>query len=59
MIREVKVGGGGCSSLRVLGGGWVTMNSHGVEISIGGGVEAMVRNPTPRRFFFFFFFFSF
>ena len=43
MIREVKAGGGGSSSLRVLGGGWVTMNSHGVEISIAGGVEEMVR----------------
>ena len=43
MIREVKVGGGGCSSLGVRGGGWVTMNSHGVEISIAGGVRKMVR----------------
>ena len=49
MTREVKAGGGGCSSLRVLGGGWVTMNSHGVEISIAGGVVEMVRGPTPRR----------
>ena len=59
MIREVKAGGGGCSSLRVQGGGWVTMNSRGVEISIAGGVEEMVRDPTPRRFFFFSFFFFF
>jgi len=39
----------GCSSLRVRG--WMlTMNSHGVEISIAGCVEEMVRdpNPTPR-----------
>ena len=43
MIREMKAGGGGCSSLRVRGGGWVTMNSHGVEISIAGGVRKMVR----------------
>ena len=43
MIREVKAGGGGCSSLRVLGGGWVTMKTHGVEISIAGGVRKMVR----------------
>ena len=43
MIREVKAGGGGCSSLGVLGGGWVTMKSHGVEISIAGGVVEMVR----------------
>ena len=43
------------SSLRVRGGGWVTMNSHGVEISIAGGVVEMVRDPTPWRFFFFFF----
>ena len=55
MIREVKPGGGGCSSLRVQGGGWVTMNSPGVEISIAGGVDEMVRDPTPRRVFFFFF----
>ena len=43
MIREVKAGEGGCSSLRVLGGEWVTMNSHGVEISIAGGIEEIVR----------------
>ena len=30
---------------------------HDVEISIAGGVEEMVRGPTPRRCFFFFFFF--
>ena len=42
------------SSLRVQGGGWVTMNSHGVEISIAGGVRKMVPDPTPKRFFFFF-----
>ena len=28
-------------------------DSHGVEISITGGVGEMVRDPTPRRFFFF------
>jgi len=32
------------------------MNSHGVEISIAGGVVEMVRDPNPRSFFFFFFF---
>ena len=26
------------------GGGWVTTNSHGVEVSIAGGVEEMVRD---------------
>ena len=31
-------------------------DSHGVEISIAGGVGEMVR-ATPRRFFFFSFFF--
>ena len=30
-------------------------DSHGVEISIAGGVVEMFRDPTPRRFFFFFF----
>ena len=42
-----------CSSMRVRGGGWVTMNSHGVEISIAGGVRKMVRVPTPTHFLFF------
>ena len=32
-----------CSSLRVRGGGKVTMISHGVEISIARGVGEMVR----------------
>ena len=31
------------------------MNSHGVEISIAGGVRKMVLGPTPMPFFFFFF----
>ena len=44
------------SSERVRGGGWVTINSDGVEISIVGSVRKMVRDPTPKRFFFFFFF---
>ena len=35
-----------CSSLRVWGGGNVTMISHGVEISIAGGVRKMVRERT-------------
>jgi len=45
-----KVGGGGCRSRRVRmqlteSAGWVvTMNSHGVEISIAGCVEEMVRS---------------
>ena len=33
------------------------MNSHGVEISIAGGVGEMVRDPTPKSFFFVFVFF--
>jgi len=70
MIREVRHEGGGgahgkceCSSLRVRG--WMlTMNSHGIEISIAGCVEEMVCGPNPTPFFlflffFFFFFFSF
>jgi len=31
------------------------MISHGVEISIAGGVVAMVRGPIPWSFFFLFF----
>ena len=37
----------------------LTMKSHGVEISIAGCVEKMVRDPNPMPFSFFFFFFSF
>ena len=55
IILEVEVGGG-CSSLGVLGWWMLTMISHGVEISIAGGVVEMVRAPTPRRSFFFFLF---
>jgi len=36
-----------------------TMNSHGVEFSIAGGVEEIVRNPNPLSFYFFYFFFIF
>jgi len=36
-----------CSSLRVRGWWMLTMNSHGVEISIAGCVEEMVRDPNP------------
>src|ERR1700712_1475656 len=43
-------GGGGCSSLRVRWWWWLTMISHGVEISIGGGVEEMVRAKIPSLF---------
>ena len=32
---------------REEGGGWLTMKNHGVEISIAGGVEEMVR-ASPR-----------
>jgi len=34
----------------------LTMNSHGVEISIARCVEEMVRDPNPMPFFFFPFF---
>jgi len=54
MIREVRREGegaahgeGGCSSLRVRWWWMLTMNSHGVEISIAGCVEEMVRAPNP------------
>ena len=33
------------------------MNSDGVEISIAGGVEEMVRAQLPGGFFYFFYFF--
>src|ERR1700712_3147917 len=52
-------GGGVCSSLRVRGWMRLTMISHGVEISIAGGVEEMVRGQIPPPFFFFFLFKSF
>ena len=52
--QGVRVGSVWCNSMRVRGGGWVTINSHVVEISIAGGVRKMVRGPTTRRFLFFF-----
>jgi len=52
MIREVRLEGEGaahgecgCSTLRVRWWWMLTMNSHGIEISIAGCVEEMVRNP--------------
>jgi len=62
MIREVRREGEGAahgecgrSSLRVWE--WMlTMNSHGVEISIPRCVAEMVRDPYPMSFFFHFFF---
>jgi len=54
MIREVRREGEGaahgecgCSSLRVRWWWMLTMNSHGVEISIARCVEEMVRDPNP------------
>jgi len=46
-----------CRSLRVRGWWMLTKNSHGMEISIAGGVEKMVRFPNPMPFFSSFFFF--
>ena len=64
MIREVRGEGEGaahgeygCSSLRVRWWWMLTMNSHGVEISIAGCVREMVRVPNPMPFLFFFVFF--
>jgi len=37
----------------------LTINSHGVEISIAGCVGEMVRDPNPIAFFFFLFSFFF
>ena len=58
MMREVEREGEGaahgecgCSSLRVRWWWMLTMNSHGVEISIAGCVREMVRDPNilPRE----------
>ena len=65
MIRKVRREGEGaahreyrCGSLRVRE--WMlTINSHGVVISIAGGVVEMVRDPNPMSFFSFFFFMCF
>ena len=67
MIREVRregegaaYGECGCSSLRVRWWWMLTTNSHGVEISMAGCVEEMVRAPNPMSSFFSFSFsFSF
>jgi len=37
----------------------LTMNTHGVEFSIAGGVEEIVRDPNLMPFFFLFSFFLF
>ena len=37
--------------MRVRGGVWWKMISHGVEISIARGVVEKLRGPTPRCFF--------
>jgi len=64
MIREVRLEGEGaahrvcgCSSRGVRLWWMLTMNSHGVEISIAGCVREMVRDPNPMPFFSFFPFF--
>ena len=57
--QGIRVGRGWCSSRRVRGGGWVTMSSHDVEISIAGVVTKMVCAPTPTSFLFFFLVFFF
>ena len=61
--QGIRVRSGWCSSRRVLvqltasAGWWMgDDDSHGVEISIAGGVREMVRVPTSMRFFFFFFY---
>jgi len=66
MIREVRREGEGaahsecgCSSLRVRWWWMLTINSHGVEISIAGCVEEMIRGPNLLPFFEFFSFFFF
>jgi len=45
-----------CSSLRVRGWWMLTMNSHGVEVSIAGCVREMVRGPNLIFLFFLFIF---
>ena len=52
-LRE-SAGGG---HLKIHGCWMLRMNSHGVEISIAGCVEEIVREPKSHAFFFFFFFF--
>ena len=44
-------GESGCSSRSVRVWWMLTMNSHGVEISIAGCVEEMVPDPNPIHFF--------
>ena len=55
MIRESRERSGWYSSLRVWGGVWATMISHGVEISIVRGVRKMVRDPNLIVFLVIFF----
>jgi len=66
MLREVRRKGRGathrecrCSSLRVRGWWMLTINSHGVEISIAGCIEEMVRDPNTMPFLFYFILFYF
>jgi len=44
-----------CNSLRVRGWWMLMINSHGVEISIAGCVEEMVRNSNPLPLVFLFY----
>ena len=62
--KGIRERSGRYNSRRVLGqltesaGWWMgDDDSHGVEISIAGGVVEMVRDLTPKQFFSFIFFF--
>ena len=53
--QGIRVGSWWYSSLRVQGGGWVTMNSNDVGISIAGGVRKIIRGELLGHHFFFFY----
>jgi len=63
-IRGERGGGSvtllGKRAIRRRERGWMfTINTHGVDFSLSGCVEEMVRDPNPMTFFFFLFFFLF